>query len=121
LPTDRVYSEPEILQRLSEHPGWRYAEGSLARTYRTANFKATLMVVTTIGHLCELAWHHPELVVTYNAVVVKLSTHSAKGITDKDFELAAKIEEVIGWRPGKAGGALTGTPEDPRYAYIRDE
>ena len=46
--------------------------------------------------------------------------HAAKGITDKDFELAKKIEEVVQWRPGKAGGALEGTPEtDQRFAYIK--
>jgi 4a-hydroxytetrahydrobiopterin dehydratase len=47
-------------------------------------------------------------------------THTAKGITDKDFALAKKIEEVVGWRPGKEGGALEGTPEtDQRFAYIK--
>ena len=52
------------------------------------------------------------------AITVKLKTHSAGGITDKDFELARKIEEVALWRP--AGGALEGTPNkfvrsgDPR-------
>ena len=51
--------------------------------------------------------------------MVKLSTHSAGGITDKDFALARSIEEVALWRPA-AGGALEGTPNkfvrsgDPR-------
>ena len=77
------------------------------------------MVVNTIGHLCEAAWHHPDLVVGYNSVLVKLSTHSAEGITDKDFALAAKIESVIAWQPGKEDGPFDGTPTDPRYAYIK--
>ena len=38
-------------------------------------------------------------------------THSAGGITDKDFELARKIEDVAGWRPGSEGGALEGKPK----------
>ena len=38
-------------------------------------------------------------------------THSAGGITDKDFELARKIEDIAGWRPGDEGGALTGKPK----------
>ena len=46
--------------------------------------------------------------------------HAARGVTDKDFELAKKIEDVIAWQPGKEGGALEGTPEkDPRFAYIK--
>jgi 4a-hydroxytetrahydrobiopterin dehydratase len=53
-------------------------------------------------------------------VIVKLQNHAARGITDKDFELAKKIESVIQWQPGKEGGALEGTPnEDPRFKYIK--
>jgi 4a-hydroxytetrahydrobiopterin dehydratase len=51
---------------------------------------------------------------------VRLKTHTAKGITMKDLELARKIEDVVLWRPGKEGGALEGTPEsDMRFAYIK--
>ena len=50
------------------------------------------MVVNTVGHLSEAAWHHPDLRVSYAWVEVRLKTHSANGITDKDFSLAAKIE-----------------------------
>ncbi|MDD5267687.1 MAG: hypothetical protein PHO08_11245 [Methylococcales bacterium] len=41
--------------------------------------------------------------------------HAAKGIANKGFELAHKIEEVIMWKPGKEGGALEATPDDPRF------
>ena len=84
------------------------------------------MVVNTVGHLAEAAWHHPDLTVTYAFVIVKLQTHDAKGITDKDFELAAKIEAVLGWQPAlevRADGtksALQGTPnDDARFKYIK--
>ena len=51
---------------------------------------------------------------------VRLQTHTAKGITDKDFQLAKKIEEVVMWQPGKEGLALEGTPhDDQRFAYIK--
>ena len=51
---------------------------------------------------------------------VRLKTHTAKGITDKDLELARKIEEVVAWQPGKEGGALEGTPQgDQRFAYLK--
>jgi 4a-hydroxytetrahydrobiopterin dehydratase len=77
------------------------------------------MLVNAIGYVAEAAYHHPDLSVTWGRVTVKLSTHSAGGITDKDFSLAAKIDEVALWRPSP-GGALTGTPQkfvrsgDPR-------
>jgi 4a-hydroxytetrahydrobiopterin dehydratase len=79
------------------------------------------MVANTIGHLAEAAWHHPELRVTYASVTVLLNTHDAGGITEKDLALAARIEETVMWRPGLDGGALEGTPSDPRYAYILDD
>jgi 4a-hydroxytetrahydrobiopterin dehydratase len=51
---------------------------------------------------------------------VRLQNHAAKGITDKDFDLAKKIEEVVHWQPTKTGGALEGTPQqDARFAYIK--
>lgn len=80
------------------------------------------MVINTVGHLSEAAWHHPDIAASYAWVEVKLMTHDAKGITDKDFELAKKIEEVVCWRPGQENGALDGTPEDDqRFAYVKYE
>jgi pterin-4a-carbinolamine dehydratase len=115
---DQVYSEEEIRERLrSEIPHWDYEDGSIQRKYKTGGWKGTLMVVNAVGHLAEAAWHHPDLTASYGCVIVKLATHSAKGITDKDFELARKIEETIGWRPGPQS-ALEGTPDDPRFKYI---
>ena len=81
----------------------------------------TTISVDTVGHLAEAAWHHPDLTVSYAFVTVKLMNHAAKGITEKDFALAKKIEEVVQWQPGKEEGAvLEGTPnEDPRFKYIK--
>lgn len=119
-PAEHVYTEPEIEARLRDLPQWKLEDGWIRRRYRTHSWKGTLMVVNAVGHLAEAAWHHPDMTVTYARVEVRLMTHSARGITDKDFELAAKIEEVIQWQPGKAGGALEGTPAtDQRFAYIK--
>jgi 4a-hydroxytetrahydrobiopterin dehydratase len=119
--TAKVYSDLEITQRLEkELPHWFLENGWIRRKYKTSGWKATLMVVNTIGHLAEAAWHHPDLTVSYAFVIVKLSSHDAKGITDKDFELATKIEQVIGWQPALEGGALEGTPnDDARFKYIK--
>ncbi len=115
---ERVYSDDEIVARLrAELPHWSLAGGSICRKYRTRGWKGTLMVVNAVGHLAEAAWHHPDIAASYASVEVRLQNHAAKGITDKDFELAKKIEDVIQWQPGKAGGALEGTPQD--HAYIQ--
>ena len=67
------------------------------------------MLTNAIGYLCEAAYHHADLAITYAKLWVKLQTHSAGGITDKDFALAKKIEEVALWRPA-AGWPLESTP-----------
>jgi 4a-hydroxytetrahydrobiopterin dehydratase len=120
-PTERVYSEAEIEQRLKQElPHWYYENGWIRRKYRTSGWKATLMVVNTVGHLAEAAWHHPDLTVSYAFVIVKLVNHAAKGVTDKDFILAKKIEEVVQWNAREAsGGILEGTPDDPRFKYLK--
>jgi 4a-hydroxytetrahydrobiopterin dehydratase len=117
----KVYSDTEITEKLQQElPQWILENGWIRRKYKTSGWKATLMVVNTVGHLAEAAWHHPDLTVSYAFVIVKLCTHDAKGITDKDFELAKKIEEVISWQPALEGGALEGTPnEDQRFKYIK--
>ncbi len=119
--TSKAYSEQEVEDKLkADLPNWFFENGWIRRKYKTSGWKATLMVVNTIGHLAEAAWHHPDLTVSYAFVIVKLCTHDVKGISDKDFELAAKIEAVIGWQPALEGGALEGTPNgDVRFKYIK--
>jgi 4a-hydroxytetrahydrobiopterin dehydratase len=119
--SEKVYTEAEIVERLQrELPHWYYENGWIRRKYRTAGWKGTLMVVNTVGHLAEAAWHHPDLTVSFAFVIVKLVTHAAKGVTDKDFALARKIEEVVQWQPGReAGAVLEGTPDDPRFRYVK--
>ena len=118
---DATYEVDEIEQRLkSELPNWYYEGGWIRRRYKTSGWKGTLMVINTVGHLAEAAWHHPDLTASYAFVVVKLMNHAAKGVTDKDFELAKKIEEVVMWQPGvEAESALDGTPDDQRFKYIK--
>ena len=115
----KVYGEAETKARLAaELPHWYLEDGWIRRRYRTNSWKGTLMVINAVGHLAEAAWHHPDLTASYAWVEVRLMTHDHKGLTDKDFELAKKIEEVVQWRP--AGGALEGTPEDDlRFAYVK--
>ncbi|WAJ26783.1 4a-hydroxytetrahydrobiopterin dehydratase [Antarcticirhabdus aurantiaca] len=116
----RTYSDAEIEERLkAELPTWRLEDGWIRRTYKTHSWKGTLMVINTVGHLAEAAFHHPDITASYAWVEVRLMNHAAKGVTDLDFALAKKIEEVVTWQPGREGGPLTGTPDDPRFAYIK--
>ena len=120
IKAEKVYPEEVIEERLKEElPHWYYENGWIRRKYKTHSWKGTLMVVNTVGHLSEAAFHHPDLTVSYAFVIVKLMNHAAKGVTNKDFELAKKIEQVIQWQPGKEGGALEGTPSDQRFGYVK--
>lgn len=108
----QVYSEAEVSAKITERQlnGWYFDDGWLKRKYNTAGWPQTLMLVNAIGYLCEAAWHHADLAVTWGKLWVKLKTHSAGGITDKDFALARKIEEVVLWKP-EVGGPLEGIPQ----------
>jgi 4a-hydroxytetrahydrobiopterin dehydratase len=116
-----VLSEDEIEARLlRELPHWYLEDGWIRRRYRTNSWKGTLMVINAVGHLAEAAWHHPDITASYAWVEVRLMSHDAKGVTDKDFALARKIEEVVTWQPGLEGGPLEGTPQDDmRFAYVK--
>ena len=107
----KVYTEDEVRAQIEQSglDGWYLEDGWLRRKYNTDGWQTTLMVVNAVGFLCEAAWHHADLAVTWGKVWVKLKTHSAGGITDKDFALARKIEEVLLWRPEPAS-PLEGTP-----------
>jgi 4a-hydroxytetrahydrobiopterin dehydratase len=105
-----VYAEGEVVAWLGGSlPTWRLEGGVLTRTYTTGNWQLTLLLANAIGYLAEAAWHHPELILSYPRLTVRLQTHDAGGITDKDFELARRIEAVVTWRPSPED-ALEGTP-----------
>jgi 4a-hydroxytetrahydrobiopterin dehydratase len=87
-------TEPEIRKELDRLPGWRYEGGALSRTYKTNGWPSTLMLVNAIGFLAESLDHHPDLEVHWGSVGIRLSTHSAGGVTPMDVELARQIEET---------------------------
>ena len=117
---EKTYTMEEIEGYLKNNlPNWYFENGWIRRKYKTSGWKGTLMVINTIGHLAEVAWHHPDISASYAFVIVKLQNHAAKGITQKDFSLAEKIESVVQWNPSTEDNTLEGTPEDPRFKYIK--
>jgi len=107
----KVYGPEEVEVQIKARglTDWYLEDGWLRRKYNTDGWPTTLMLTNAIGYLCEAAWHHADLAITWGKLWVKLKTHSAGGITDKDFTLAKKIEEVVLWRPDP-GSPLEGTP-----------
>lgn len=93
-------SDAQVVERLAGLPGWRVEGGMIRRTYQTDGWPTTLMLVNAIGYYAEVADHHPDLEVKWGSVAVALVTHSAGGLTEKDFALARRIEEMALWRAG---------------------
>ncbi len=116
----RHLTADELAAALVDLPHWEEKDGALVRTVRTAGWKGTLMAVNAIAHLAEVAWHHPDLVVSYDRVVVRLFSHDAGGITGRDIALARKIEDVVMWQPGiDPASPLEGPPkDDARATYL---
>ena len=76
-------------------PDWTVVNGQLTKTYTVTSFPLALVFLSAIGQLAEAAGHHPDLHLHgYNKVTVELSTHSAGGLTAKDFALAAQIDAL---------------------------
>jgi 4a-hydroxytetrahydrobiopterin dehydratase len=107
---EKPYTDAQITEQLGALQGWSYKDEAIRRVYQTGGWPITLMLVNALGFIAEAADHHPDLSVTYRRVGVALSTHSAGGVTAKDFELAKKFDEVALWK-AQPGGALTGTPD----------
>lgn len=120
MSADAILTPEQIRKELEANlPNWSLRDGAIHREFETAGWKATLMAVNAIGHLAEIAWHHPDLSVSFARVGIALSTHDAGGITGKDIALAKKIDEFLGWRPADEDSPLEGIPDDERFAYLR--
>ncbi len=107
---EKAYSEAEIAERLTDLPNWELRDGWIRRSFKTPGWPHTLMLVNAIGYRAEAAFHHPDLNVGWASVTVKLQTHSAGGVTDKDFALAKEIESLATWLP-EEGAPLAGFPK----------
>ena len=88
-------SDAQIEAQLLSLPEWSEAGGAVQRTYQFKDFGASMGFVNRVAELAERQDHHPDILVRYNKVTLTLSTHDAGGITDKDFALAKKIDELV--------------------------
>jgi len=86
-------SEKEVKSKLVSVPDWQVESGELVRTFLFKDFLASLAFVNKVGEVAEQAGHHPDIDIRYNKVRLALVTHDAGGITEKDFDLAAKADK----------------------------
>jgi 4a-hydroxytetrahydrobiopterin dehydratase len=84
--------DDEITTGLESLPGWDRSGDEIAKEFRLGNFRDAVAFVVRLSYEAEAANHHPDLDIRWNKVLVRLSTHSEGGITDKDLELARTVE-----------------------------
>ncbi len=88
-------SETEVKEHMSQAKGWSLVNGKLHRAFECKDFAAAFGNMTRVALAAEAMNHHPEWFNVWNKVVIDLNTHSVSGISNLDFELAAKINEIF--------------------------
>jgi 4a-hydroxytetrahydrobiopterin dehydratase len=89
-------SEAAIETRLGALNDWTRQGDEIRKKFRLASFPAAIAFVTQVGFLAEAAGHHPDIDIRWRNVTLALTTHDAGGLTPKDFDLAAQIDEILG-------------------------
>ena len=87
-----LLSTPEIDRALATLPGWGGDAEDIRCRYEAPDFPAAIALVDAVALAAEEAGHHPDIDIRWRSVLFVLSTHSEGGVTDKDIELAARID-----------------------------
>ncbi len=83
-------------QKLSQIEGWTFnpEKNSLQKEFNFKSYLKTISFVNAIAWLANKENHHPDLEVSFGKCIVRLTTHDEGGVSDKDFSLAKKIDEL---------------------------
>lgn len=92
----KALPKEKIEKKLKEFEGWDYEDGALHAIIEFEDFKEAFTAMTRIAFEAEKLEHHPKWTNVYGTLEIFLSTHDADGVTEKDFELAKIIDELIG-------------------------
>jgi 4a-hydroxytetrahydrobiopterin dehydratase len=88
------YDSAGIESELRSRPHWRLAGGSLVRVIEFPDFRGAMCRVNQVAETAESLGHHPDILLQYNRLELRLRTHSADGITNLDFNLADAIDSL---------------------------
>jgi 4a-hydroxytetrahydrobiopterin dehydratase len=86
--------DTQIEELLAGLAGWTRAGREIRKTYDFSSFQEAMTFVNRVADRAERADHHPDIDIRYNEVTLSLSTHSAGGLTARDFDLAREIEAL---------------------------
>lgn len=85
----------QILDKLGETVGWERRGDLISRVFPFKDFKEAMAFVNRAAEVAEAMDHHPDILISYNTVQISVFTHSEGGLTEKDFALAKKINQVL--------------------------
>ena len=88
-------NEDQIESALQGLSDWTYQDGAIVRTFRFADFVHAVDFVEHLAEVAEERRHHPDIDIRYNKVTLRLSSHDAGGITQRDVDLAAALERLV--------------------------
>ncbi|HIK54948.1 MAG TPA: 4a-hydroxytetrahydrobiopterin dehydratase [Synechococcales cyanobacterium M55_K2018_004] len=91
----QLLTESEIQQRLSQLPGWSLQGKEIQQVFKFKDFIEAVNFVNRLVAPAEAAGHHPDIAISYNRVTISLTTHDSGGLTEKDFDLAQTISQLI--------------------------
>jgi len=91
-----IIDDEALHDALLELDGWRREGGAILRDFRLPSFLAAIGFIGRIAVLAEDADHHPEITNVYRDVAIRLTTHDAGGVTQRDLALARAIDAVVG-------------------------
>ncbi|HWH13788.1 MAG TPA: 4a-hydroxytetrahydrobiopterin dehydratase, partial [Miltoncostaeaceae bacterium] len=86
-----LLDDDQIRSALAGLPGWERDGDALVREFTHADFLQAVLFVNRVAGAAEAADHHPDVDIRWNRVLIRLSTHSAGGVTDRDVALAGRI------------------------------
>lgn len=89
-------TDKEIASGLEKLKGWAVQQGKLHRTFEFGDFVEAFSFMTGVALAAQAMNHHPDWSNSWNQVTIDLSTHSAGGVTQNDFDLALKIQQIAG-------------------------
>jgi 4a-hydroxytetrahydrobiopterin dehydratase len=83
-----------VAEGLQHLPGWERRGNQIVKTFTRQDFTHAMVFVNEVADAAEAAGHHPDIDIRWNKVTLALSTQAAGGLTDRDFQLAARIQEL---------------------------
>ena len=86
--------DTEVQEGLQRLPGWERRGNQIVKTFTRADFAQAMVFVNEVAAAAEAAGHHPDIDIRWNRVTLALSSHDEGGLTERDFQLAARIQEL---------------------------